>query len=168
KQQLDSWIYDNEGYQSALLRRSSPSKERSCILSASKSLRLTLILILVSILRNFYIAPKLDPSDRPKVFGMTASPIDATRGDVADVAVRLETILHSKILTARDLKLLQYCSRKPKEQVLVYPKSRPIFYRTDIYGKMEENFGNIEMLKKCFIRIKHEYENLGKVQQINV
>jgi endoribonuclease Dicer len=120
---------------------------------------------LIRILKNFYIAPNLDLSDRPKIFGMTASPIDATRGDVVDVATRLETILHSKILTARDLKLLQYCSKKPKEQVLVYPKSKPVFYKTDIYREMEENFGNIEMLKKSFIRIKHEHENLGTFQQ---
>lgn len=93
---------------------------------------------------------------------MTASPIDATHGNVVDVATRLEAILHAKISTARDLKLLQYCSKKPQEHVLNYPRSRSTFFKTQIYDAMEKNYGDVEMLQKCFARIKWEHDNLGK------
>lgn len=48
----------------------------------------------------------------------------------------LERLLHSRIATASDLKLLQASVTRPDEQILPYPALEPSF-RTHLYNKLE-------------------------------
>ncbi|WPH04698.1 dsRNA-specific nuclease [Acrodontium crateriforme] len=57
-------------------------------------------------------------ANRPIIFGMTASPIDA-KGDATDAAIDLEALLHSKIVTTNDMSLTD-TNKKPAEFVARY------------------------------------------------
>lgn len=70
-----------------------------------------------SILIDFYRAE--EQSNRPRIFSMTASPIDA-KVDVALAATELETVLDSKIATTEDMSLID-AVKKPDECVLSKP-----------------------------------------------
>lgn len=66
------------------------------------------------ILKDFYSDEANDA--RPRIFSMTASPIDA-KTDVALAAHELETILHSRIATTQDMSLTN-AVKKPDEHIL--------------------------------------------------
>ena len=70
-----------------------------------------------SIIKDFYL-PETDETNRPRVFGMTASPIDA-KADVTQAANELETLLHSRIATTQDMSLTD-AAKRPEEKLLRY------------------------------------------------
>ncbi|KAF4979425.1 hypothetical protein FZEAL_4368 [Fusarium zealandicum] len=61
------------------------------------------------IIRNHYIR---HPGERPRILGMTASPVDAQTKDVKGAALDLETFLCSEIATVSDDVLIESMSRK--------------------------------------------------------
>lgn len=69
------------------------------------------------ILKDYYHSEDTDA--RPRIFGMTASPVDA-KADVALAVSALEAILDSKIATTTDMSL-QEAVKKPWEGVISYP-----------------------------------------------
>ncbi|EAA65297.1 hypothetical protein AN0119.2 [Aspergillus nidulans FGSC A4] len=87
-------------------------------------------------------------SKRPRVLGMTASPVD-TKGDVAQAAMNLELYLDSKIATASQLSLVHQVVRRPKEEAWIYDRLEQSF-GTEIYRLMEGRLGDIEDLKLVF------------------
>ncbi|KAL4821319.1 hypothetical protein BDW67DRAFT_172141 [Aspergillus spinulosporus] len=88
------------------------------------------------------------PSKRPRIFGMTASPID-TKGDIAEGAMNLELYLDSKIATASQLSQIHQYVKRPKEEVWIHDRlERP--FGTELYSLMESRFGDIEDLKPMF------------------
>ncbi|KAL3439242.1 hypothetical protein BDV09DRAFT_203503 [Aspergillus tetrazonus] len=88
------------------------------------------------------------PSKRPRILGMTASPID-TKGDVAEAAMNLEVYLDSKIATASQLALVHQFVSRPKEEAWIHDRlERP--FGTELYSFMEGRFGDIEDLKPVF------------------
>ncbi|KAL4741976.1 hypothetical protein BDV11DRAFT_212303 [Aspergillus similis] len=88
------------------------------------------------------------PSKRPRIFGMTASPID-TKGDVAKGAINLELYLDSKIATASQLSQIHHFVKRPNEEVWVHDRlERP--FGTELYSLMESRFGDIKDLKPIF------------------
>ncbi|ROT40524.1 RNase3 domain-containing protein [Sodiomyces alkalinus F11] len=52
------------------------------------------------IIKDFYVSER-DLTRRPRIFGMTASPVDA-QTDISTAAIRLEGLLHSEIATIPD------------------------------------------------------------------
>lgn len=75
------------------------------------------------IIKDFY-ASEPDQSLLPRIFGMTASPVDA-RTNIKRGAAELEALLHSQIATASDASLLQYTNKKTKEEVASYDALPP-------------------------------------------
>ncbi|KAK6533348.1 Dicer-like protein 1 [Orbilia ellipsospora] len=69
------------------------------------------------IMREFY-EPEVE-ENRPRIFGMTASPVDA-RVDVVKAAQQLERLLHSRICTTSDPALMRKFFTKPEEMTLEY------------------------------------------------
>ncbi|KAE8352631.1 ATP-dependent helicase dcl1 [Aspergillus coremiiformis] len=98
------------------------------------------------IIRESYL--KADPGKRPRIFGMTASPID-TKGDIVESATKLETLLDSKIATTSKLTLLRQVVRRPIEKVWEYDKLDPPF-PTKLYQIMQSRFGDIRALQPVF------------------
>ncbi|KAL4802295.1 hypothetical protein BDV18DRAFT_164119 [Aspergillus unguis] len=97
------------------------------------------------IIRDSYLLA--ETYKRPRIFGMTASPID-TKGDVAEGARNLELYLDSKIATASQLSQIHFVKR-PTEVVWIHEKLEPP-YGTSLYHQMESKFGDIESLKSVF------------------
>ncbi|KAJ5893547.1 dicer-like protein 1 [Penicillium taxi] len=98
------------------------------------------------IIRNSYFT--VDQSERPKIFGMTASPIDA-KVDVAEAATKLEIILDSKIATTSQLTMLRQIVQKPTEETWTYKKLENSF-RTELYDTLETKFGDMQSLNQMF------------------
>jgi endoribonuclease Dicer len=72
-----------------------------------------------------YMRPSTAGQRRPKIFGMTASPMH-TKGDVMKASGDLETLLHSKIVTTANMSLLEH-SRTAKNEEWTYDRPRRSF-----------------------------------------
>lgn len=98
------------------------------------------------IIQDFYLNEP--PQNRPKVFGMTASPVDA-RVDVVDAALSLEQLLDSRITTTSDLMLLQSSLNRPVERVAPYPPG-PTPHQTPLCKLLWSKYKELEPLQKLF------------------
>ncbi|CAI7569619.1 unnamed protein product [Penicillium glandicola] len=98
------------------------------------------------IIRDTYL--KADPEKRPRIFGMTASPVDA-KCDIAEAATQLETLLDSRIATTSDLALLRTFVNKPIEEEWVYDKLSPLF-ETNLHGTLKSKYGDMSILEGAF------------------
>ncbi|KAI9794454.1 MAG: Dicer-like protein 1 [Peltula sp. TS41687] len=110
------------------------------------------------IMREFYLTD-IDPQKRPRIFGMTASPVDA-KVDVVKAAKELETLLHCQIATTFDLALLRRTVHRPDEQVASYSPLR-LPFETPLYRKLHVQFGQLEILAKFFREAKEASSQLG-------
>ncbi|KAF7176654.1 hypothetical protein CNMCM7691_003306 [Aspergillus felis] len=110
------------------------------------------------IIRDSYF--KAQPSQRPRVFGMTASPID-TKGDITEAATRLETLLDSRIATTSKITLLREVVSRPIEKVWAYNRLESPF-ATELYKLMDTRYGNIKVLEAVFRFAWHASSELGK------
>ncbi|KAI5302309.1 cell cycle RNA binding protein whi3, partial [Ascosphaera pollenicola] len=98
------------------------------------------------IIKDFYV-PTIDTL-RPKVFGMTASPVDA-KVDVIKAAESLEALLDSRIATTSNLDLLRQSVARPTEEIWRYDRlKKPI--ETPLFTKLKENYGKLPVLKPLF------------------
>ncbi|KAM0283091.1 hypothetical protein ACHAQH_002694 [Verticillium albo-atrum] len=88
------------------------------------------------IIKDYYITEP-DKSRRPKIFGMTASPVDALT-DVKIAAARLEGLLHSEIATIpEDSVSFQQVQKEVVEHDCRYLALEPRFM-TRLHGKIQE------------------------------
>ncbi|KAL8931051.1 MAG: hypothetical protein Q9208_000153 [Pyrenodesmia sp. 3 TL-2023] len=111
------------------------------------------------IIKDFYVTEH-DRSKRPRVFGMTASPVDV-RSDFTQAAKDLETMLHCQIATTADLALLRTSVSRPNEsiaeyQALLHP------YETDLCRELRTRYGDMESLAKTFKHAKEAASELGE------
>ncbi|KAK2843923.1 Dicer-like protein 1 [Arthroderma sp. PD_2] len=96
------------------------------------------------IIKDFYMRePK-----KPKIFGMTASPVDA-KVDVVNAAKTLETMLDSQIATASNLSLLRQSVARPTEETWEYDGVESPF-KTPLHILLHQQFGDIKVLEKIF------------------
>ena len=110
------------------------------------------------IIKDYYIPSS--PAKRPKIFGMTASPLDA-RQDPVRAAKELEAMLHSQIATASNLSLLQMVTSRPREEVgrydrLEYP------YDTEFSKLMHTSYGNMPAFQKILKKAREAVSELGE------
>ncbi|THC97875.1 hypothetical protein EYZ11_002626 [Aspergillus tanneri] len=110
------------------------------------------------IIRESYF--KTDPSQRPRIFGMTASPID-TKGDIVEAAVTLEKLLDSKIATTSNPTLLRQVVSRPMEKVWTYDKLEMPF-ATTLYKALEDRFGDMGSLESTFRFARQASSELGR------
>ncbi|RMZ90298.1 hypothetical protein DV736_g2478, partial [Chaetothyriales sp. CBS 134916] len=82
------------------------------------------------IIRDYYIH---SPRPKPRLFGMTASPVDSKR-DIAETVKDLESLLHCKIVTTSDFSLFGFAS-KPKDLSWEYSRYEERT-ETDFYKKV--------------------------------
>ncbi|KAH8705121.1 putative RNA helicase/RNAse III [Talaromyces proteolyticus] len=110
------------------------------------------------IIKDSYL--KTDAACRPRVFGMTASPINA-KGDVVAAALELETLLNSKIATTSNLALLRQVVTRPDEELWKYPIPKEPF-KTKLHEILERKYGNMECLSKIFAYSSQASVELGE------
>lgn len=97
------------------------------------------------IIKDFY-AQNEPGSLLPKIFGMTASPVDANT-DVKKAAAELEAILHSQIVTTADPTLMQY-RINDKQEMLVKYDVLGIKFETPLFKEMYSRFKKNPVLAK--------------------
>nr|A1CBC9.2 RecName: Full=Dicer-like protein 1; Includes: RecName: Full=Endoribonuclease dcl1; Includes: RecName: Full=ATP-dependent helicase dcl1 [Aspergillus clavatus NRRL 1] len=110
------------------------------------------------IIRDSYF--KASPPQRPRIFGMTASPID-TKGDIIAAATRLETLLDSRIATTSKITLLRQVVSRPIEKVWAYDRLESPF-KTNLHKLMENRFGNVKALEGVFRFAWYASSELGR------
>ncbi|KAG9194527.1 endoribonuclease Dicer [Alternaria panax] len=115
------------------------------------------------LMKDYYVH-ELDLSKRPRVFGMTASPID-TRGlsvdHIRDVANDLEKLLHSKIVTTSESVLASNSISRPIEEIALYARLQDEC-ETPLHQKIKARFGDISAFRKLFVASKHHGSELGR------
>lgn len=110
------------------------------------------------IIKDFYV-PHINCGVVPKIFGMTASPVDA-RVDVRKAASELEAIMHCEIATAADSSLLQYTIHSKQEQYAQYaPLGPPV--ETALFQQMHKRFKANRVLSKPLTFAKESTRELG-------
>ncbi|GAA5800244.1 hypothetical protein HPULCUR_005669 [Helicostylum pulchrum] len=99
------------------------------------------------IMRTFY--DRCPVENRPKIFGMTASPMHA-RSSVESSVVQLEKNLDARVYTATNLEELNITVNKPLEYTIEYHPA-PRYQETELSFKIREKIGSIERYRRCFI-----------------
>ncbi|KFY13215.1 hypothetical protein V492_03412 [Pseudogymnoascus sp. VKM F-4246] len=97
------------------------------------------------IIKDFY-ASEPDQSLLPRIFGMTASPVDA-RTNIKRGAAELEALLHSQIATASNASLLRYANKTTKEEVARYDPLPPTS-ESQLFKKIHHLVGGIKECSK--------------------
>lgn len=110
------------------------------------------------IIKDFYVS-KADGSTLPKIFGMTASPVDAKVG-VKRGAAELETMLHSEIATAQDGTVAGYTIAPNQERLAKYAPLRPKF-ETPLYQIMYDTFKTNPVFKRPLLYSHQASRELG-------
>ncbi|KXT03338.1 hypothetical protein AC578_3962 [Pseudocercospora eumusae] len=109
------------------------------------------------IIKDFYLEEEIH--DRPRIFGMTASPIDA-KTDVIQAAHELEALLDSKIATTSDMSLTN-AIKKPKEEVMRYPALPQAGFETALLQAVRARYSDIPEFTKIFTRTTEVARHLG-------
>ncbi|CAO3657285.1 unnamed protein product [Mucor hiemalis] len=109
------------------------------------------------IMRTFYDRCPLDK--RPKIFGMTASPMHA-KTNVESSVLRLEKNLDARVYTASNIEDLNIQVNKPKE-ITVHYKAAKKFNDTPLTQRIRDKIGSIERYKRCFIVTNNTLMTLG-------
>lgn len=112
------------------------------------------------IIKDFYLH-ETDTKLRPRIFGMTASPVDA-KVDIMEAASQLEDILCSSIATTANMSLLQKTIVRPHEQILRYLPGQPQSLESDFFREISTRFGDITVIKPLFDRAKYINTHLGR------
>jgi endoribonuclease Dicer len=115
------------------------------------------------IIKDYYVHEP-DVSKRPRIFGMTASPVDVKGLDanhIKDVACELESLLHSKIATTSDRMLAANNISKPDEEIAVYSRLQNEF-ETPLHLKVKAKYGDVEPFQKFFRQSKRHASELGR------
>lgn len=97
------------------------------------------------IIKDFYspMDPEMNP---PKIFGMTASPVDA-RVDVRFAAAELEGLLHCEIATAADPSFMKHSIKSQVEEIATYASLGPSL-TTPLLDEISTRFKDNPLFKK--------------------
>jgi endoribonuclease Dicer len=110
------------------------------------------------IIKDFY-ASEDKALTLPKIFGMTASPVD-TRVNVKRAAAELEALLHCEIATAKPGTLNEY-QITPKQEHLAKYSALGGSFETALYQKMYERLHKISVFKKALLYSLQATKELG-------
>lgn len=96
---------------------------------------------------------KVEGDQKPRVFGMTASPIDikADALDIASAARALESTLHSRIATSTHLAPLQNVFKRPTETTVTYP-STDLHSVSPMCQTIQARFGCLQLVRSLLDR----------------
>ncbi|KAH7398246.1 endoribonuclease dcr-1 [Pyrenochaeta sp. MPI-SDFR-AT-0127] len=115
------------------------------------------------LMKDFY-THELDISKRPRIFGMTASPVDVrgfSSDHIREAASDLEKLLHARIATTTDSTLASNSISRPDEEVAVYTRLRNE-YETPFHQQVKARYGDITAFQKFFKASKRHASELGR------
>jgi endoribonuclease Dicer len=111
-----------------------------------------------SIIKDFYLQQEKKATP-PKIFGMTASPVDA-KIDVKKAATELETLLNCEIATTADASLREFTNIGLEEMVAKYATLGPEF-ETPLLHQMMEKLKNNKVFRKPLRFAREATKELG-------
>lgn len=111
------------------------------------------------IIKDFYIQNE-DNEARPRILGMTASPVDA-QIDPRIAAAELEGLLHSQIATVSDPTIIQHTISCPKEEIVLEYDRRPRQWTTPLHQSIKALVGNHDYFTKAFVFTSQATAELG-------
>jgi len=103
------------------------------------------------------------PHLRPRIFGMTASPVDVGGDDVVDLqekAKELEILLSSRIVTIADSPVLGNAVHRPKPTLFRYNNYHSPFL-TPLYQSLWARFHDMSSFRRLFDHAKDSSNELG-------
>ncbi|KAI0840705.1 hypothetical protein F5Y06DRAFT_285553 [Hypoxylon sp. FL0890] len=101
------------------------------------------------IIKDFYASLEEGEQRRPRILGMTASPVDA-KTDITTAAAKLEGLLHSEIATVGDISVFAKASiNRPIEDLIEYSMP-PEPFETPLWQKLHNLVGHNEVLRRLF------------------
>ncbi|CAO3669359.1 unnamed protein product [Rhizopus stolonifer] len=109
------------------------------------------------IMREFY--DRCPMEKRPKIFGMTASPMHS-KSSVESSVIQLERNMNSRVYTAASANQLNVANNPTKEITLLYMPS-PRYEETSMTKRIREKIGAISRYKRCFVITKDILYQLG-------
>ncbi|KAF2626787.1 dicer-like protein-like protein 1 [Macroventuria anomochaeta] len=115
------------------------------------------------IMKDYYLHES-DKTRRPRLFGMTASPVDVgglNPEDVVEAAANLETMLCSKIVTVDEATLAANNISPPSEEVVLYDRLQSEL-ETPFHNKVKAQYGNVKAFRKFFVKSKQTGSELGR------
>lgn len=98
---------------------------------------------------------------RPRIFGMTASPVDTNVIDVQDAGRELEVLLDSKIATVSNDTILANHINRPTEEIVLYAHLKYVF-ETPLHRELEKRYGDIPTFSRFFANSKILGRELGR------
>lgn len=104
---------------------------------------------------------KVEPSKRPKIFGMTASPVSQTRNRPESVVFDLERLLDATICTPDPDNNLQEYVVRPNELEVFYERACLSSLDLPILSRLELLLAPIKSMKKFVNNVQFAYETLG-------
>ena len=113
------------------------------------------------IIKDFYADAEKRNSLRPRIFGMTASPIDVKRGDILTGALELEGLLHSEIATVADPGAFREHLQKTNIEKITEYNLAPVPFETPLWSKLNSLIGHNSHFKKLFDFAKWCTRELG-------
>jgi len=100
------------------------------------------------IIKDFYIELQ-DINRRPRILGMTASPVDS-KISPEKAAAKLEALLHSQIVTVADPAVLRQTVCKPKNEIVVRYSPTSGVADTELQTSLRVLVGHHTLFKKAF------------------
>lgn len=101
------------------------------------------------IIKDFYIEAKKSGDKKPRILGMTASPVDA-QVDPRMAAMELEGLLDSQIATVANPEILQRTMCKPKKEMVIEYNPRPKDWETELHQMLIMKLHNNDLFRKNF------------------
>lgn len=112
------------------------------------------------IIKDYYLDGKFQGLRVPRIFGMTASPVDAII-DVRKAATELEGMLDSRIATTTDPDSLRRTVGKPKDEVIVHYEPLLAHINTPLTFQMKSLLGINKIFSKAFSFAESASRELG-------
>jgi endoribonuclease Dicer len=111
-----------------------------------------------SIIKDFYLQQSKDRA-LPKIFGMTASPVDA-KVDIKKAAAELESLLHCEIATTSDASLQEFKGTGLEEKMAKYDTLGPEC-ETPLLHQLMEKLKTNKLFKKPLTFTREATKELG-------
>jgi endoribonuclease Dicer len=113
------------------------------------------------IIKDFYAELEMRSQRRPRIFGMTASPIDA-KTDLTTGAAQLEGLLHSEIATADPSVMQKAMETNEKYEEIITYSLPPSAFETVLWQRLNLLIGENEEFRKLLVFSREATRNLGR------
>ncbi|KAI1102779.1 hypothetical protein F4804DRAFT_333938 [Jackrogersella minutella] len=113
------------------------------------------------IIKDFYASLEKGAQRRPRILGMTASPVDA-KTDVTSAAAKLEGLLHSEIATVADPSAFARASiSRPIEDFIEYGIP-PQPFETPLWQRLQKLVGHNDVFRRLFTYSRSCTSEMGR------